>query len=75
MEDFNEDDQVVLDNLIDSDGGKYEAVGNPLNTIGVIYGEDNAHAGRLLVKWSNGESNSYLPSNLKRITSQGDTHE
>jgi len=63
---FNEGDTVFLDNLINKFGGTYrEGDHNPMNTPGVIYGEDNAYDGRLLVKWSNGKSNTYLASNLR----------
>jgi hypothetical protein len=64
---FNEGDNVVLINIVDSDGGEYDALGNPLNTVGVICGEDSDYTGRILVNWSNGESNSYIPSNLKCV--------
>jgi hypothetical protein len=68
MAEFNEGDTVELTNMIDSDSGMYErGEHNPTKTEGVIYGEDNAHEGRLLVNWSNGKSNSYLPKNLKLI--------
>lgn len=65
---FNEGDTVKLTNRIDFDGNFYEeGEQNPTGIEGVVYGEDNAHDGRLLVKWDNGKSNSYLPKNLKLI--------
>ena len=65
---MKEGDKVFLDNINDNGGGQYEPQQNPFNVIGNIYGEDTAHDDLLLVKWSNGDFNSYLPSNLKLAT-------